>query len=156
MKYFSQLSLEDLWVRTLQEIDFLHDDAQRDDAEMSATDLNTLSKALSTLRKHGPLSDPAAGEIGRIEDLLLDAIAQETLGFRNVFDGTDDPDHGAVGRVLTVPVLSKKGAALDTLQQRFRKILAMRGLLAARVDAGCQMARLKAAGNDTASDERAA
>lgn len=79
-----------------------------------------------------------------------------TLGFRNVFDGTNDPNHGAIGRVLTVPVLSKKGAALDALQLRFRKILAMRDLLAARVDAGYQMARLKAAGNDAAADERAA
>lgn len=156
MKYFAQLSLEDLWTRTLQEIGFLHDEAQRNDAKMAATDLNTLSKALTSLRKDGPLSELAAGEIGHIEDLLLDAIAQETLGFRNVFDGTNDPDHGAIGRVLAVPVLSKKGAALDTLQQRFRKILAMRDLLAARVDAGCQMARLKAAGNDAASDERAA
>lgn len=156
MKYFAQLSLEKLWARTLQEIDFLHDEAQCNDAEMSATDLNTLSKALSTLRRHGPLSDPAAREIDRIEELLHAAIARETLGFRNAFDGTNDPDHGAIGRVLALPVLSKKGAALDTLQQRFRKILAMRDLLAARVDAGCQMARLKAVGNDAASDERAA
>ena len=156
MKYFAQLSLEELWARTLQEIDFLHDDAQRNEAEMSTTDLNTLSKAPSTLRKHGPLSDPAAGEIGHIEDLLSHAIAQETLGFRNAFDGTNDPDHGAIGRVLALPILSKKGATLDALQQRFRKILAMRDLLAARVDAGRQMARLSVAGNDAASDERAA
>lgn len=156
MKYFDQLSLRDLWVRTLQEIDFLYDAAQCNDADMPATDLNTLSKALSTLRKHGPLSDPAAGEIDRIEELLHAAIARETLGFRNAFDGTNDPDHGAIGRVLALPVLSKKGAALDTLQQRVRKILAMRDLLAAKVDARCQMARLSAAENDTASDERAA
>lgn len=156
MKYIAQLSLKDLWARTLQEIDFLYDEAQRNDAEMSATDLNTLSKALSTLRTDGPLSDLAAGEIGRIEDLLSHAIAQETLGFRNLFDGTNDADHGAIGRVLTVPVLSKKGAALDDLRQHFRKIRAMRDLLAARVDAGCQLARLKARGNDAASDGRAA
>ncbi|WP_108483888.1 hypothetical protein [Oceaniglobus ichthyenteri] len=156
MKYFTQLSLEELWVRTLQEIDFLYNAAQCNDAEMSATDLNTLSKALSSLREHGPLSDLAADEISRIEDLLIDAITRETLGFRSVFDGTNDPDHGAIGRVLALPVLSEKGAALDTLQQRFRKILAMRGLLAAKVDAACQMARLKSAVNDIASDERAA
>ncbi|WP_322865310.1 hypothetical protein U5922_003340 [Aquicoccus sp. G2-2] len=156
MKYFTQLSLEELWVRTLQEIDFLHDEAQSNDAEISATDINTLSRTLSALRKNGPLSDQAAGEIGRIEDLLLNAITQETLGTRNIFDGTEDPDHGAVGRVLVVPVLSRKGAALDALQQRFRTILAMRDLLAARVDAACHLARLRAAGNDAASDERAA
>lgn len=109
MKYFAQLSLEDLWTRTLQEIDFLHDEAQRNDAEMSATDLNTLSKAISVLRMDGPLSDPAAGEIGRIEDLLHAAIAQETLGFRNVFDGTNDPEHGAIGRVLALPGPVERG-----------------------------------------------
>ncbi len=156
MKYFAQLSLDHLWARTLQEIDFLHDEAQRNDAEMSAPDLNILSKALRDLRNDGPLSDQVAGEIGRIEDLLYEAVARETLGFRNVFDGTDDPDHGAIGRVLEVPILSKNGAALDALQQRFRKILAMRDLLAARVDAGCQMARLGVAGNDAVSDKSAA
>lgn len=35
MKYFAQLNLEELWIRTLQEIDFLHDEAQRNDAEMA-------------------------------------------------------------------------------------------------------------------------
>lgn len=156
MKHFTQLSLQDLWVRALQDIDSLHDEAQRNDAEMSATDVCILSKALCALRKDGPLSDPAPGEIGRIEDLLCEAIARETLGYRNVFDGTDDPDHGAIGRVLTVPILSKKGKTLDALQQRFRKILVMRDLLSARVDAGCQMARLEATGNHAIADERAA
>jgi hypothetical protein len=37
---------------------------------MSATDLNTLPKALSALRRGGPLTDGAADEIGRIEELL--------------------------------------------------------------------------------------
>jgi len=156
MKYVDQLSLRDLWTRTLQGLDFLHDDVQRNDAGMSASDLNTLSKALCILRSDGPLSDAAAREIGRIEDLLVDVIARETLGFRNIFDGTEDPEQGAVGRVLAVPVLSRKGVALDALQQRFRTILAMRDLLAARVDAGHQMARLGAAGNSAISEDRAA
>lgn len=156
MKYVDQLSLRELWTRTLQGIDFLHDDVQRNDAGMSASDLNTLSKALSALRRYGPLSELAADEIGCIEDLLVDAIAQETVGFRNIFDGTNDPDHGAIGRVLAVPVLSRKGVALDALQQRFQTILAMRDLLAARVDAGHQMARLSAAGKSAISEDRAA
>ncbi|MFG6589054.1 hypothetical protein [Sulfitobacter sp.] len=156
MKYFAQLSLKDLWTQTLREIDLMYDSAQCNDAEMSATALNTLSKALSTLRKDGPLSDQAAGEIGCIEELLHAAIARETLGFRNIFDGTNDEDHGAIGRILTVPVLSETGAALDALRLQFRKILAMRDLLAARVDAECQMARLRPARNDAAPGERAA
>jgi hypothetical protein len=145
MKYFDQLTLEELWTRTLREIDILHDEAQRNDAEMSATDLNTLSKELSTLRQGGPLSDAAADEIGRIEELLHDAIVRETVGTRNVFDGTNDPEYGAIGRVRAVPVLSEQGACLDALLQRFRRIVAMRDLLAARIDAGRQITHMKAA-----------
>lgn len=155
MKYFSQLTVEDLWAQTLREIDILHDEAQHNGAEISATDLNTLSKELSALRRGGPLSDSAADEIGRIEELLHEAIARETLGVRNVFDGTNDPEYGAIGRVRTVPVLSKEGAAIDALLQRFRMILTLRDMLAARLDAGRQMARLVATGQAAVSDERA-
>ncbi|WP_417587217.1 hypothetical protein [Pararhodobacter oceanensis] len=156
MKYVAQLNLRDLWTRTLQEIDFLHDEAQRNDAGMCAPDLNTLSNTLSALRKDGPLSDLATSEIGQIEVLLHAAVARETLGTRNIFDGTNDPELGAIGRVLTVPILSTKGAALDALQQRFRTFQAMRNLLAARVDAEQQMARLNAAEKPTDPEERAA
>ncbi|WP_043774402.1 hypothetical protein, partial [Roseivivax isoporae] len=126
-------------------LDVLHDQVQRNDAELAATDLNTVLQALSALRHHGPLSETTAKEIACIEDLLDQAITQETLGHRNVFDGTDDPELGAVGRVCAVPVLSETGAARDRLRQGFRQILAMRDLLAARVDAALMMNGTKAA-----------
>ncbi|CUH41053.1 hypothetical protein JSE7799_03796 [Jannaschia seosinensis] len=145
MKHFDRMTKKELCTRILQGLDALHDQAQRAEADMTATDLNTVLQALSALRHSGPLSEIAVDEIGRIEDLLARAIAQETLGFQNVFDGTVDPDLGAVGRVHAVPVLSEKGAALDRLQQGFRQILAMRELLAARIDAGLMMNGIKAA-----------
>jgi len=135
MKNFDRMTDKELCTRILRGLDVLHDQVQRNDAELAATDLNTVLQALSALRRHGPLSDAAAKEIGYIEDLLDEAVTQETLGHRNVFDGTDDPELGAVGRVCSVPVLSETGAARDRLQQGFRQILAMRDLLVARVDA---------------------
>jgi len=145
MKYFDQMTDKELCTRILRGLDVLHDQVQRDDAELAATDLNTVLQALSALRRYGPLSEAAAKEIGCIEDLLDQAITQETLGFRNIFDGRDDPEHGAVGRVCAVPVLSETGAARDRLRQGFRRILAMRDLLAARVDADLMMNGTKAA-----------
>jgi hypothetical protein len=145
MKYFSKLTLEELWTQTLREIDIMHDEAQPNDADMSATDLNTLSKALSALRREGPLSDAAAGQIGCIEDLLIDAISGETLGVQNVFEGTNDPDYGAIGPVREVSILSEKGTRLNTMLCRFKKIIVLRDLLAARIDAERQITHIKAA-----------
>lgn len=145
MKYFDRMTDKELCTRILRGLDVLHDQVQRNDAELAATDLNTVLQALSALRRHGPLSEAAAKYIGCIEDLLDQAIAEETLGLRNVFDGTDDPELGAVGRVSAVPILSETGAARDRLRRGFRQILAMRDLLAARVDAALMMNSTKAA-----------
>lgn len=145
MKYFDRMTDKELCTRILQGHDILHEQVQRNDAELGATDLNTILQALSALRRHGPLSEAAAKEIGCIEDLLDQAIAQETLGLRNVFDGRDDPELGAVGRVCAVPVLSETGAARDRLRRGFRQILAMRDLLAARIDAALMINGTKAA-----------
>lgn len=145
MKYHDQLTLTELWTRVLQELDTLHEEAQRTDAGLSATDLNTLSRALATLRQEGPLSSSATDSIGWIQPFLDAAITRETLGHQEVFDGTNDPELGAIGRVRSAPVLTENGRCLDLLRQRFEKVLAMRDLLAARVDAELQIARLKAA-----------
>lgn len=145
MKYHDQLTLTELWTCALQELDTLHEEVQRTDAGLSATDLNTLSRALAALRQEGPLSSSATDSIGWIQAFLDAAIARETLGHQNVFDGTNDPELGAIGRVRSAPILSDNGRGLDLLLQRFKKVLAMRDLLAARVDAELQIARLKTA-----------
>lgn len=144
MKYFNRMTDKELCTRMLRGLDVLHEQVQRNDAELGATDLNTVLQALSALRRNGPLSEAAAKEIGCIEDLLDQAVTQETLGFRNIFDGTDDPELGAVGRVCAVPVLSETGAARDRLRRGFRHILAMRDLLVARIDAALMMKGTKA------------
>lgn len=145
MKYFERMTDKELCTQFLRRFDALHDKAQRNDADLPATEINTMLQALTALRQHGPLSEIAAKEIGCIEDLLDQAITQETIGFRNVFDGTDDPELGAVGHVYAVAVLSETGAVLDGLRQDFRQVLAMRELLAARVDADLMMNGAKAA-----------
>lgn len=145
MKYFDRMTNKELCTRILRGLDVLHDQVQRNDAELAATDLNTVLQALSALRRQGPLSEAAAKEIGCIEDLLDLAITQEILGFQNFFDGTDDPERGAVGRVSAVPILSETGAARDRLRRGFRQILAMRDLLVARIDAALMMKGTEAA-----------
>ena len=145
MKYFDHMTDAKLCTRILQGLDVLHDQTQRNDADMPATDLNRVLQALSALRQNGPLSETAADEIGCIENLLDQAISQETLGFRNIFDGVEDPELGAIGRVRAVPLLTEKGAALDNLRKGFRQLFAMRDLLAARVDSGLMMSSVKAA-----------
>lgn len=145
MKYYNQLTLEELLAKTLLELDFLHEEVDRNDAGLQATSLNTLLRALGELRQDGPLSQTGAEAIRLVHSILDAAIAEETLGHRNVFDGTNDPDLGAIGRVTVVPILSHRGECLRVIRTHFRKILAMRELLAARIDAEAQIARCKAA-----------
>lgn len=145
MKYFEHMSMEEFWTRTLQEIDHLYAQVEQADEELSATERNTLMQSLTSLRHDGPLSDSAEDHVGRIEAILIEAIGRETTGFRGVFDGHDDPDHGAVGTVRAVPVLSEQGYVLEDMLQDFRMIAAMRASLSARIDASRQMALLKAA-----------
>ena len=64
MKYFDRMTDKELCTRILRGLDVLHDQVQRNDAELAATDLNTILQALSALRRHGPLSETAAKEIG--------------------------------------------------------------------------------------------
>ena len=145
MKHFEHLSLEEFWTRTLQEIDRLHAQTERTEEELSATERNTLLQSIARLRHDGPLADGAEDLVSRIEALLVEAVDRETLGFRGVFDGHNDPDHGAVGIVRAVPILSEQGCVLEGMLQGLRMIAAMRALLSARVDAHRQMALLKAA-----------
>ena len=108
MKHFEHLSLEEFWTRTLQEIDRLHAQTERTEEELSATERNTLLQSIARLRHDGPLADGAEDHVSRIEALLVEAVDRETLGFRGVFDGHNDPDHGAVGIVRAVPILSER------------------------------------------------
>ena len=57
MKYFENLSLEEFWTRTLQEIDHLYAQVEQADEELSATERNALMQSLTSLRHDGPLSD---------------------------------------------------------------------------------------------------
>lgn len=145
MKYHDHLSLEDLWARILLGLDVLHDAVQCDSTAFSAIDLNALSRALAALRHEGPLAPTSADHIACALGILEEAIARESLGHRNVLDGPHDPENDVIGQVRSVPVLSKNGADLDRHLQRFGMLLAMRDLLAARVDAELQIASLKAA-----------
>ena len=145
MKYHDHLSLEELWARVLLGLDVLHDAVQCNAAALSATDHNALSLALAALRQAGPLAATSANHIGDALSILEDAVSRETLGHRNIFDGIHDPEIGAIGRVKSEPILSEKGAELDGHLRNFRMVLAMRELLAARVDAELQIAHLKAA-----------
>ena len=145
MKHLEHLSLEEFWTRTLQEIDHVHAQAEQTERELSATERNALLQSLASLRHDGPLADSAEDHICRIETILADAVDRKTTGFRGVFDGHDDPDHGAVGTVRAVPVLSEQGHVLDDMLQDFRMIAAMRASLSARIDASRQMALLRAA-----------
>lgn len=144
MKYFEHLSLEELWTRMLQAIDYLHAQTEQTETGLSATERNTLLQSLAILRSDGPLVDGAEGHMSRIEAVLRAALDRETLGVRNVFDGHDDPDLGSVGTIRQVSILSKQGRALDGLLQGYLMISAMRALIAARIDANRQMVCLKA------------
>ncbi|MDN5787836.1 hypothetical protein [Pseudorhodobacter sp.] len=145
MKYYNQLTLEELLAKTLLELDLLHEEVDRNVAGLQATGLNTLLRALVDLRQDGPLSQTAAEAIRLVHSIFDPVIAGETLGHRNAFDGMNDPDLGASGRVAVVPILSHRGEILIVIRAHFRKILAMRELLAARIDAESQIARCRAA-----------
>ncbi|WP_155805592.1 hypothetical protein [Phaeobacter inhibens] len=54
------------------------------------------------------------------------------------------PKLGAIGHVKSAPILSTTGTELENLLRHFRQLLAMRELLAARIDSELQVARLKA------------
>lgn len=101
-----------------------------------------MTRSLIGLRTEGPLSEESDDHVGRIETHLTDAVDRETLGFRNVFDGYDDPELGSVGTVISVPVLSEHGRPVDKLRQAFRVIVRMRGLISARIDARRHLAHL--------------
>ena len=97
-----------------------------------------------SLRACWPTLTPAS-HIGGALGILEEAVSRETLGHRDMFDGTHDAEIGAIGRVKSVPLLSEKGAGLDRHLRNIRSVLAMRDLLAARVDTEIQIACLKAA-----------
>lgn len=143
MPSFKNLSLEELWTQTLLEIDILHDRVDCNKQGLSATERNAVARSLIDLRTEGPLSEEADDHVGRIETHLTDAVDRETLGFRNVFDGYDDPELGSVGTVISVPVLSDNGRTVDELRQALRVIVRMRGLISARIDARRQIAQLQ-------------
>ena len=145
MKYHDHLSLEDLWARILLGLDVMHDAVQHTAGALLPTDHLALLGALAALREEGPLASAAANHIACALGILEAAVARETLGHRNVFDGVHDPELGAIGQVRSVPILSEKGTDLDAHLAHFRMVLAMRDLLTARVDAELQIASLKAA-----------
>ncbi|MFD2739796.1 hypothetical protein ACFSUD_09470 [Sulfitobacter aestuarii] len=144
MKYHDHLSIQELWALILLGLDVLHDAVQSSGQILSATDHTTLSGSLAALREEGPIGPGASNHIGQAANILEAAVCRETLGHQNVFDGTHDPELGAVGQVKSAPILSSSGAELESLLRHFRQLLAMRELLTARVDSELQLARLKA------------
>ncbi|WP_323037275.1 hypothetical protein [Pararhodobacter sp.] len=124
---------------------FVHADVEENEANLSASDSATLTTAIVILRSDGPVSETAPQQIGRIQELLDTLLAQETLGERGVFDRINDPDLGAIGKVKTVPILWESGACINQIRQHFQKVLIMRDLLLARLDAEDQIAWTKVA-----------
>ncbi|MDD9708416.1 hypothetical protein PVW53_12930 [Seohaeicola sp. SP36] len=145
MKYLTNLPTNEIWVETLLELGHLYDAVQRNDAGLSATSLISLSRALVSLGEEGPLSATATEDFDCIQEVLDDVITQETLGFRNVFDGIFDPELGDIGEIRQIPILSDKGSLADLLMRDVKKIMAMRDLLKARIETDRQISGLKAA-----------
>lgn len=144
MKYHDHLSIQELWARILLGLDVLHDAVQSSGPILSAKDHTTLLGSLAALREEGPIGPGASNHIGQAASILEAAVCRETLGHQNVFDGTHDPELGAIGHVKSAPILSTTGTELENLLRHFRQLLAMRELLAARIDSELQVARLKA------------
>ena len=142
---YHDLNTTALWVKTLLDLDHLYDAIQIDDAGLSATDLNTASGTLASLRQDGPFSQTALEDLDCLEAIIADAIQRETLGFRSEFDGICDPEYGDIGQVIQVPIQSHKGKRAEILMQDLQSIKSMRDVLRARLDAELQMARLQAA-----------
>ena len=142
---YHELQTEALWVQTLLNLDSLYDAVRVADAGFSATELNTISGSLVSLRQSGLLSTTSLEELDSLQSIFADAITRETLGFRNAFDGIFDPEYGDIGRVVEVPILSENGKRAKMLMQDLLSIRAKREALRARIDTELQMARLLAA-----------
>ena len=142
---YHEMQTAALWARTLLDLEYLYDAVQVDDAGFSATDLNTASGALVSLRQDGPFSPTALEDMDSVQAILEDAITRETLGFRNTFDGIFDPEYGDIGCVIQIPILSDHGKRAEMLMHDLLSIKAMREALRARIDAEFQIATLRAA-----------
>lgn len=144
LKQYQDLSIVELWAEFLLGLQFLSEDFDKTSESWPAAELSELQELLSELREGGPFGDRADERMARCRDALEESIERQTLGLHRIFDGVHDPDLGDVGRVIEERILTPLGEAMRAHLEEFRKLAAMRGLLAARIDADRQLGALAA------------
>lgn len=88
-------------------------DAVRLIAPGSATERSTIMRCLTDLEKGGLLHESVSGAIAALRDIISRELAGEHEGHRRFFDGHYDPELGAVGDVIDMPILTDRGDELD-------------------------------------------
>jgi len=67
--------------------------------------------------------------------LLERESEDETLGYYNVFRGSNDPDEGDVGEIATIRILTERGERIDLWCGRLRRVRHMLQVIGVRLTA---------------------
>lgn len=95
-------------------------DAVRLTAPGSAAERSTTLRCLTDLENGDLLRESVSGAIAALRDIISRELAEEYRGHRRVFDGHYDPELGAVGDVIDLPILTERGEELDRLMGLLR------------------------------------
>ncbi|MBY6200524.1 hypothetical protein KUV65_04060 [Maritalea mobilis] len=95
-------------------------DAVRLIAPGSAAEQSTTMRCLTDLENGDLLRESVSGAIAALSDIISAELATERHGHRRVFDGHYDPELGAVGDVIDLPILTERGEELDRLMGLLR------------------------------------
>ncbi|TDK43835.1 hypothetical protein [Antarcticimicrobium luteum] len=82
----------------------------------SAREASFIRRCLAAIRDGRLFGQDADGALQAVRDVLCREVANETLGFRPVFDGYHDPDFGDMGRALSSDPLANLLLSAQSVQ----------------------------------------
>ena len=100
-----------------------------------ALERNSLRRTLEGLVVDGGLSRRDDTDVEIVRSILARELDRETLGWTPSFEGTVDPEHGAVGYETESRDLTERGRMLERQMKQLERFARLRSLCRTRLDA---------------------
>ncbi len=127
------MPIEELAARTLVAGRALSDDLPVNLLAADACQHRQIRGLLNNTADDDPAGPRARPAVDRLVDILGAERETETLGYVHVFEGENDPEHGATGAVYRHRILTERGEAIEAWSNKLLYLARMMRILDARL-----------------------
>lgn len=134
-KHYLEMPLEDLCAKILFELEAASEGLLAADIVGSADDRAKVARWAASMGGDRALRPGVSANVAPILALLQAGLEEETIGYRNVFEGHPDTEDGPVGDVVRRRVLTERGERIRAWHDLLLCLRHMLQVAQARLDA---------------------